>query len=71
METCGYTPEFRNLAVGELSSVEAAFLTGTSPKVLPINLIDNIPFRVNVPLIQEVISAYDRMITEYLEAKIG
>lgn len=70
MEACGYTPEFRNLAISELSSVQAAFLTGTSPKVLPINLIDNIPLKVGVPLIHDVISAYDRMIMDYLNARL-
>lgn len=44
-----------------LGSMDAVFLTGTSPRVLPVNRIDTLPFRVDHPLMRRLMHAYDRL----------
>ena len=57
----------RNLLHEELISVEAAFITGTSPKVLPIRKIEGYSFRTDLPEIRELVDRYDRLIEQYIE----
>jgi branched-chain amino acid aminotransferase len=45
----------------ELKSFDAAFISGTSPKVLPIAFIDEIPFDVNDPLLRYVMEQYNNL----------
>jgi len=52
----------------ELSQYEAAFLTGTSPKVLPVRKIDMNEFAVNHPLTLQLMREYDGMIRNYIDA---
>jgi branched-chain amino acid aminotransferase len=58
----------RNIRTNELSSVDAAFLTGSSPKVLPIRTIEKHSFRTDFAEIRELIADYDRLILQYVEA---
>lgn len=58
----GKPVEFRNLPLEELPGTEGAFLTGTSPKILPISMIGDVRFPVISPVIREIMEAYDRMI---------
>jgi branched-chain amino acid aminotransferase len=54
-----------NIPVNCLNQFNAAFLTGTSPKVLPIASIDAISFPVEHPLIEQVKSRYEELIQSY------
>ncbi|MFA8451607.1 MAG: aminotransferase class IV [Bacteroidales bacterium] len=47
---------------------DAAFISGTSPKVLPIAKIENKTFDVRHPIIQKISTAYDRYITQDIES---
>jgi branched-chain amino acid aminotransferase len=58
----GKTVEFRNLPLDELQETDGAFLTGTSPKVLPIRRIGKVRYPVISPAIREIMEAYERMI---------
>ena len=49
-----------------LNEFDAAFFTGTSPKVLPIRRIGNIQYNVKEPLMRSLMNAYDNLIAEYL-----
>jgi branched-chain amino acid aminotransferase len=51
-----------DIPANSLGQFEAAFLTGTSPKVLPIRSIEDIDFKTNLPLITKIQDAYDQMI---------
>lgn len=53
---------YRMVTEGELSQMQGVFLTGTSPKVLPIASIGNMEFDMAIPLVRELIEAYDRKI---------
>lgn len=50
----------------EISTFDAAFLTGTSPKVLPVNRIGEINFQVNNIFIERLMVSYNLMIEKYL-----
>lgn len=49
-----------------LDQYEAAFLTGTSPKVLPISSIDKIGFKTDLPLLIKLQELYNQLIENYL-----
>lgn len=46
----------------DLSKFDAVFLTGTSPKVLPVRRIGNISFKVPYPVMSTLMEAYDALI---------
>lgn len=48
--------------------LEAAFLTGTSPGVLPIRTIDNKIYRTEHVLLTEIAEAYHGMVREYIHS---
>jgi branched-chain amino acid aminotransferase len=50
----------------EIEKQEAAFITGTSPKVLPIRQIENTNFDIAHPLLVHIIQLYDDCIRQYL-----
>jgi len=50
-----------------LKSFDAAFLTGTSAKLLPVTSINGRPFRVDHPLVRHLMAAYDRLIDEDIQ----
>lgn len=61
----------RNLRTDELPFVDGAFLTGTSPRVLPIRTIEEYSFKTDYPEIGELIADYDRLIRQYVELKLS
>ncbi len=50
-----------------LNGYVAAFLTGTSPKVLPIASVGEVQYRTDLPLLQTVIQLYDRAVNDYIK----
>jgi branched-chain amino acid aminotransferase len=50
------------ISIESLNNMEAVFLTGTSPKVLPVNAIDGQSFPPDQPMIRALMEAYDRLI---------
>ncbi|MBO4725452.1 MAG: aminotransferase class IV [Firmicutes bacterium] len=53
------------IAVNALSEYSAAFISGTSPKVLPISRIGKIGLDPDNPLLREIMKLYDREIENY------
>jgi len=53
-----------------LDQYEAAFLTGTSPKILPIATIDNIIYITDLPLLIKLQELYDKMVDDYLHLNL-
>jgi len=53
---------FNSLKSNELKNIEGAFLTGTSPGVLPIAKIDDIKLNVNVDLINQISCEYEKLV---------
>jgi branched-chain amino acid aminotransferase len=49
-----------------LGKYESAFLTGTSPKILPVNTIDGHHYNVDNMLTRKLMKEYDNLIADYL-----
>jgi branched-chain amino acid aminotransferase len=52
----------QKISINAINKYEGAFLTGTSPKVLPIKNIDTHHYDVNNRVIRILMSAFDEMI---------
>jgi branched-chain amino acid aminotransferase len=55
-----------NIAIDSLHMFDAAFITGTSPKVLPVASVDSIAFDPKHPLIGNIKARYDALISDYV-----
>lgn len=58
----------RKIALSELKNFDAAFISGTSPKVLPIRQIEGISYQVKNPVVRRLAEAYDKQILEYIKS---
>ena len=57
------------ISVTGLSGIEAAFLTGTSIKVLPVSHINGHSFSTSHPLLLTLMKEYDKTMDEYIRNK--
>lgn len=55
------------VSISDLRTFEAVFLTGTSPKVLPVQCIDSIQIPSKNPFVKKLMVRYDIMIETYLK----
>ncbi|MBQ6402228.1 MAG: aminotransferase class I/II-fold pyridoxal phosphate-dependent enzyme [Firmicutes bacterium] len=51
------------LPASDIGTFDAAFISGTSPKVLPIASVDDVSYDVNDPLLRNIMSWYDEAFT--------
>jgi branched-chain amino acid aminotransferase len=56
----------REVDLNELQHFDAAFITGTSPKILPIQKIDDYTFNPHNNIVRQLMKSYDDLIGEYL-----
>lgn len=56
------------IKLSELKNMEAAFITGTSPKVMPVNKVDDIDMQVNHPLIETVMELYSALLEKEIKS---
>ncbi len=59
--------EERKISLDELQTFDAAFISGTSPKVLPIRNVKNIEYQIDNKIIKQLSKAYDQQISDYIE----
>jgi branched-chain amino acid aminotransferase len=52
----------------EIENFDSAFMSGTSPKVLPISYINDIKFSIKNELLQKIMKIYDDEITSYIKS---
>jgi branched-chain amino acid aminotransferase len=57
------------IPVQSLEQFDAAFLTGTSPKVLPICSVDDIVYKTDLPLLIKLQELYNQLIENYLQKR--
>ena len=57
----------KTVSISEIADFDAVFLTGTSPKVLPVNCIDSFHFQVKNSFVEQLMARFDLMIEAYLE----
>jgi branched-chain amino acid aminotransferase len=55
------------VSIDTLTSMEAAFITGTSPKLLPLNRIDQVSYSTGNVMMRNLMAAYDQLILEDIE----
>ena len=65
-ERMGITVLKEKIAYNELSNFDAAFLTGTSPQVLPIKSINMMAFDVNHHLLKLLLKMYRKELASYI-----
>lgn len=56
----------RDVFVFQLEHMDALFLTGTSPKILPVKSCGKLTFDVKNPILQQLITAYNKHVESYL-----
>jgi branched-chain amino acid aminotransferase len=61
--------EYRCMPVVELKTVEAVFLSGTSPHLLPVRSINEFKFRVEHPVLRTLIEAYQDIVKSYISLR--
>lgn len=57
------------ISTSEINEFEAVFLTGTSPKILPVNSIVDHSFSVNNYFVSTLMVKYNRMIENYIRTQ--
>lgn len=62
-----YNLDLTPVNYNDLNKMDAAFITGTSPKVLPVKQIDELEFRLPHPIITDLMKKYDKLIADYLK----
>lgn len=60
-----------NILKDEISSFDSVFLTGTSPKILPVASIDNLVFSCKNETMTKLRFEYDKMIEQYINSKLA
>ncbi len=65
IEQLGIALEYDLPEVGSLKDFEAVFLTGTTPKVMPVKNIEKISFNTNHHFISGISDEYNRIIESY------
>jgi len=72
IETClqeNIPVTFKKIDCRELQSMDAVFMTGTSPKVLPFSEIEHYSFDTNNPVLRKIMDGYHTVIRNYLSGK--
>lgn len=74
IEVCnklGIEVKEEKISYKEIDKLDALFISGTSPKVLPIKQVDNIQFKSSEnPILQSIKEGYDQDINEYIHKKL-
>ncbi len=65
----GFAIKLESLPEVSLQEIESVFLTGTSPKILPVNRVGDLSYCTDHPLVCELIKAYDALINRYIAGK--
>lgn len=59
-----------NVSVASLRFFKSAFITGTSPKILPVKQIDKFSFRVRNKIVGALVKSYDELIESYVSSRM-
>jgi branched-chain amino acid aminotransferase len=64
----GFKNMLTPIKIEDIAKYEAAFICGTSPKVMPVKEIDGIEFNVRQDTLQQIIKQFDKLLADYLRA---
>jgi len=59
----------KEVSFDELNSFDALFITGTSPKILPVKQVEKILFNPQNETLQSLIKNYNLLVDEYIQTK--
>ena len=62
----GYVFCEKEVFLSELSTFDSIFITGTSPKILPVNRIGNVCFNPQNEITQKLIYSFNKLIESYI-----
>lgn len=62
----GIQIEERKTATDAMDSMASAFISGTSPKVLPVKQIDDFYFDVDLPVLQNLMEKFELLVQKHL-----
>jgi len=68
-KTAGIPVAEEDVALKVLPTMQAAFITGTSPRILPLSQIGTCTFDPMNQVVQELRKAYDKLIDDYIASK--
>ncbi len=68
IDRLGYTVEEVNISLGSLPTYDAVFLTGTSPKVLPVSSIESVKYYSGNVMMRALQQEYDSLVDRYLKS---
>ncbi len=63
----GLKTDFRSLNISELPVIDAIFISGTSPHILPVRSVENFTFNVNDPVISLLSGKFRSLVNKYIE----
>lgn len=67
-KNAGFTVRQINIPLQDAKKYSGAFISGTSPKILPIRRIDDVTFDINEPLIRNLMNLFDETIQKDLDS---
>jgi len=59
--------QYKNIRVQDLGIYDSCFLTGTARKIVPIRKIEEIEFDAKNLLVQKISTAFEDIVTEYIQ----
>jgi branched-chain amino acid aminotransferase len=68
LKTFGFQIVEKPVPILAMKNYDACFLTGTSPKILPVSQIDSINFNPQHPLVQELMQLFNQHIADYCKS---
>jgi len=60
---------FENISIDNIETIDAAFITGTSPKILPVNSIGKTHFDVDNSTLRFMMKAFDGLLEKDIQQK--
>ena len=69
LKELGYSITEKAVHVNEINLFDAVFLTGTSPKVLPVNAIGKQLFNTQLTCVKKLIDYYNNKIDQYIKSE--
>jgi branched-chain amino acid aminotransferase len=62
----GVPVKYESIKTTDLLAIESVFLSGTSPKVLPVKRIGDLVFFIDNPLMHKLVEGYNDLIEKYI-----
>jgi len=66
-KSLGIKVEEKNINYKDIENFDAMFISGTSPKILPISAVDNINLKIDNKIMQLLIKEFNEEITKYIK----